>query len=101
MSLAARNAPLMLAVTMAALPGPPLVYAGLIIGMLVEFPHLTVPQRVLLGRRHRMQASGPSGAVRSQAVAQDDAGEGPCLHSRMQRLPTTGVPQPINPGMIE
>lgn len=50
MSIAARNAPLMLAVTMAALPGQPLIYAALVIGMLVEFPHLTVLQRVLLGR---------------------------------------------------
>lgn len=53
MSLAARNAPLMLAVTMAALPSQPLIYAALVIGMLVEFPHLTVLQRVLLAQRHR------------------------------------------------
>ncbi|WP_454691641.1 arsenic resistance protein [Achromobacter aloeverae] len=53
MNIAARNAPLMLAVTMAALPGQPLVYAALVIGMLVEFPHLTVLQRVLLGQRRR------------------------------------------------
>lgn len=75
MSLAARNAPLMLAVTMATLPGQPLVYAALIIGMLVEFPHLTVLQRVLLARRHRTQASLPSGTVRGQVVEQDEAGE--------------------------
>ncbi|MYN14498.1 arsenic resistance protein [Pusillimonas sp. TS35] len=56
MTIAARNAPLMLAVTMAALPGQPLIYAALIIGMLVEFPHLTALQRVLLGqRRHKSQ----------------------------------------------
>jgi len=53
MSIAARNAPLMLAVTMAAMPGEPLVYAALVIGMLVEFPHLTVLRRVLLGQRRR------------------------------------------------
>ncbi|MFC4297256.1 arsenic resistance protein [Castellaniella hirudinis] len=58
MSIAARNAPLMLAVTMAALPGQPLIYAALIIGMLVEFPHLTALQRVLLGQRQRNAASG-------------------------------------------
>ncbi|AVJ29812.1 arsenic resistance protein [Achromobacter spanius] len=63
MSIASRNAPLMLAVTMAALPGQPLVYAALIIGMLVEFPHLTVLQRVLLGQR-RHAASLPS-AIRT------------------------------------
>lgn len=49
MSIAARNAPLMLAVTMHALPGQPLIYASLIIGMLLEFPHLTVLQRLLIG----------------------------------------------------
>lgn len=53
MNIAARNAPLMLAVTMAALPGQPLIYAALVIGMLVEFPHLTVLQRVLLSQRQR------------------------------------------------
>lgn len=38
MTIAARNAPLMLAVTMTVLPGQPLIYAALVIGMLVEFP---------------------------------------------------------------
>ncbi|OZI30962.1 hypothetical protein CAL29_23700 [Bordetella genomosp. 10] len=57
MNIAARNAPLMLAVTMAALPGQPLVYAALVIGMLVEFPHLTVLQRVLLSQRQRATLS--------------------------------------------
>lgn len=47
MTTAARNAPLMLAVTMAALPGQPLVYAAIVIGMVLEFPHLTVLQRML------------------------------------------------------
>ena len=42
MTTAARNAPLMLALTTAVLPDQPLIYAALIIGMLVEFPHLTV-----------------------------------------------------------
>lgn len=58
MSIAARNAPLMLAITMAALPNQPLVYAALIIGMLVEFPHLTLLQRMLLRQRHRF-SNGP------------------------------------------
>ena len=48
MTIAARNAPLMLAITMAVLPNQPLVYAALIIGMLVEFPHLTLLRRLLL-----------------------------------------------------
>ncbi len=55
MTIAARNAPLMLAVTMAALPEQPLVYAALVIGMLVEFPHLTALQRLLIGVRQRLQ----------------------------------------------
>jgi len=42
MTTSARNAPLMLAVTIAAFPDQPLIYAAIIIGMLVEFPHLTV-----------------------------------------------------------
>lgn len=53
MTIAARNAPLMLAVTMAALPGQPLIYAALVIGMLVEFPHLTALRGLLLGARRR------------------------------------------------
>jgi len=55
MTIAARNAPLMLAVTMAALPDQPLVYAALVIGMLVEFPHLTLLRHVLLSTRWRHQ----------------------------------------------
>ncbi|MBT2786369.1 MULTISPECIES: arsenic resistance protein [unclassified Halomonas] len=58
MTIAARNAPLMLAVTMTVLPGQPLIYAALVIGMLVEFPHLTLLRRILLAlRRRRAQAS--------------------------------------------
>lgn len=53
MIIAARNAPLMLAVTMAALPDQPLIYAALVIGMLVEFPHLTALRRLLLIARDR------------------------------------------------
>lgn len=44
----------MLAVTMAVLPDQPLVYAALVIGMLVEFPHLTALRRLLLGARRRI-----------------------------------------------
>jgi len=51
MTTAARNAPLMLALTTVALPGQPLVYAAIIVGMLIEFPHLIVLRSVLL--RHR------------------------------------------------
>ena len=55
MTIAARNAPLMLAVTMVALPNQPLIYAALVIGMLVEFPHLTALRRLLLVRRDATQ----------------------------------------------
>ncbi|MDO8828142.1 arsenic resistance protein [Methylophaga sp.] len=48
MTIAARNAPLMLAVTMVALPGQPLIYAAIVIGMLLEFPHLTALRYMLL-----------------------------------------------------
>ncbi|TFY95184.1 arsenic resistance protein [Pseudomonas nabeulensis] len=58
MTIAARNAPLMLAVTMAALPDQPLVYAALVIGMLVEFPHLTALRRLLLAASRRFPPSG-------------------------------------------
>ena len=51
MTMAARNAPMMLALTMVALPGEPLVHAAIVIGMLVEFPHLTAIRHLLLRRR--------------------------------------------------
>lgn len=47
MTTSARNAPLMLAVTTAALPGQPLVYAAIVLGMLIEFPHLTALTHLL------------------------------------------------------
>lgn len=74
MTIAARNAPLMLAVTMAALPGQPLVYAALVIGMLVEFPHLTALWRLLLRARHRFQSlvsSIPTAATAPASSAAD------------------------------
>jgi ACR3 family arsenite efflux pump ArsB len=54
MTISARNAPLMLAVTTIALPDQPVVYAAIILGMLLEFPHLAVITQVL---RHRRPAS--------------------------------------------
>lgn len=51
MTTAARNAPLMLGLTTAAFPEQPLVYAALIIGMLVEFPHLSILKHLLLKKR--------------------------------------------------
>lgn len=38
----ARNAPLMLGLSMTALPNQPLVYTAIIIGMLIEFPYLAL-----------------------------------------------------------
>jgi ACR3 family arsenite transporter len=62
MTTAARNAPLMLALTMVALPGQPLIYAAIVIGMLVEFPHLTAIRALLL--RGRRTEATPSHGVR-------------------------------------
>lgn len=61
MTIAARNAPLMLAVTMVAMPGQPVVYAALVIGMLIEFPHLTLLRQVLLRTRTRMATTPETG----------------------------------------
>lgn len=51
MTLAARNAPLMLALTAVAIPNQPLVLAVIVFGMLVEIPHLTALKQLLLRRR--------------------------------------------------
>jgi arsenite transporter len=53
MTTAARNAPLMLGLTTAAFPDQPLIYAALIIGLLVEFPHLTALKHLLLKREYQ------------------------------------------------
>ncbi|MEM9231933.1 MAG: arsenic resistance protein [Pseudomonadota bacterium] len=50
MTLAARNAPLMLALTAVAIPDQPLVLAVIVFGMLVEIPHLTALKQLLLRR---------------------------------------------------
>ncbi|MEM6899584.1 MAG: arsenic resistance protein [Pseudomonadota bacterium] len=47
MTTAARNAPLMLVLTLVAIPDQPIVYAALIIGMLVELPHLVALKAIL------------------------------------------------------
>lgn len=51
MTTSARNAPLMLAMTTLALPDQPVVHAAIILGMLIEFPHLTVLAQLLRRRR--------------------------------------------------
>ena len=50
MTMAARNAPLMLAFTTLALPDQPLVLAVIVLGMLIEIPLLAALERVLLSR---------------------------------------------------
>lgn len=56
MTTSARNAPLMLGLTTAILPDRPLVHAAIILGMLVEFPHLAVITRLLVRRHARRGA---------------------------------------------
>ncbi|MFY1637225.1 arsenic resistance protein [Solwaraspora sp. WMMB335] len=65
MTTSARNAPLMLAVTAIALPDQPVVYAAIILGMLIEFPHLTALTHVLrrrAGRQYLDAAPAPAAA---------------------------------------
>lgn len=57
MTTSARNAPMMLAVTAVALLGQPVVQAAIVLGMLVEFPHLTVITQLLLRQRSRRPAA--------------------------------------------
>ena len=59
MTTAARNAPLILGLTMIALPDQPLIHAALIIGLLVEFPHLIALSHLFL-RKGRGGAPSPS-----------------------------------------
>ena len=47
MTTSARNAPLMLVLTGIALPGEPVVAAAIVVGMLIEFPHLTAVTHLL------------------------------------------------------
>ncbi|MEM8572198.1 MAG: arsenic resistance protein [Pseudomonadota bacterium] len=56
-TLAARNAPLMLAVTAVAIPDQPMILAALVMGMLVEFPHLTGLKQILLWQRSRPKSA--------------------------------------------
>lgn len=50
---AARNAPLMLALTTLVFPNEPLIYSAIIVGMLVEFPHLAFLTTILLKKRKK------------------------------------------------
>ncbi|MEM0945959.1 MAG: arsenic resistance protein [Pseudomonadota bacterium] len=51
MTMAARNAPLMLALTAIAIPNQPLILAVIVFGMLVEIPHLTALKQLMLKTR--------------------------------------------------
>ncbi len=53
------DAGMMLAVVAIAIPDQPLILAALVIGMLVEFPHLTTLKMILLRKR---QARGAGAA---------------------------------------
>lgn len=53
-TMAARNAPLMLALTAVAIPNQPLVLAVIVSGMLVEIPLLIALRQLLLWRANRM-----------------------------------------------
>lgn len=56
MTMAARNAPLMLALTAVAIPNQPLVLAVIVFGMLVEIPHLTLLRQLLLIRSNHLSS---------------------------------------------
>ena len=55
-TMTARNSPLMLGLATVAFPNQPLLYAALIIGMLVEFPHLTILSRLLSKKAERIES---------------------------------------------
>lgn len=55
MTMAARNAPLMLALTAVAIPDQPLVLAIIVFGMLVEIPLLTLLRQLLLRAQRPFQ----------------------------------------------
>lgn len=77
MTTAARNAPLMLGITAAAIPDQPLIYAALVIGMLVEFPHLTALKHLLLRQRPVDAGSAPpQSGTAAPTVTREDAPAG-------------------------
>ena len=57
MTTTARNSPLMLGLATIVLPNQPMVYAVLILGMLVEFPHLTLLSNLFKRRAHLSPSS--------------------------------------------
>ncbi|MGO2659971.1 arsenic resistance protein [Mycetocola reblochoni] len=65
----ARNAPLMLALTTIALPDEPVVQAAIVLGMLIEFPHLVVITQLLRRRTRREARLTPPPSPAQAAVA--------------------------------
>ncbi len=66
MTIASRNAPMMLAITIAALHDQPLIYSALIIGMLIEIPYLTALRRFLLKSRQYFSVERDSTSATTQ-----------------------------------
>ncbi|MEM1302641.1 MAG: arsenic resistance protein, partial [Pseudomonadota bacterium] len=66
MTMAARNAPLMLALTAVAIPDQPLVLAVIVFGMLIEIPHLTLLRQLLLRRFQSLKSSEARHVLRPQ-----------------------------------
>lgn len=67
MTTTARNAPMMLGITMAVLPNQDMVYVALILGMLVEFPFLAF-QAYRLTKSAEKVESGEAQQVQASAV---------------------------------
>ena len=64
-TMTARNSPLMLGLATVAFPNQPLIYAALIIGMLVEFPHLMILSR-LMSQKAEQKESAPGKLVTNE-----------------------------------
>lgn len=61
-TMSARNAPLMIAMTSVAFPDRPEITAVIVVGMLIEFPHLTVVTHLLAHARDRAHADTATAA---------------------------------------
>jgi arsenite transporter len=61
-TVSARNAPLMLAITAMSFGEQPVLLAAIVVGMLLEFPHLTALTWLLRRRRDREQLNSEVGA---------------------------------------
>lgn len=59
MTMAARNAPLMLALTAVAIPNQPIILAAIVFGMLIEIPHLTALKQIMLRKNAHRRTTPP------------------------------------------